>query len=246
MKPVPTKKPSRLKSQASALLTSTAKEINSGLDAIERHHEVFRRASLPSALEIGLQCLKAHQVFAMDTKSRASKAGKGNATTSRREEVTVPNPKSNKIPGSYTEWLARDCPRLKEAVSYKYMKAVGGLQLDHTANPKAILPAIAAWEKDHPGTPITLAALIAASTLLIDNKTPELQQSEFEFFKDCSSDARRALEAIINIKDRLPEDFKRALSAQFYTALWEITGTHWCPTDEAPDIASIDPSAITI
>lgn len=229
-------------------LSHCAALANEAIDAITKKEDGFARDTLQERLAIGLACMKAHAVFAA---TNPGKRGQGRKINSRREEIKVPNPKSNKTPRSFTEWLERDLPRLKEPVAYKYMKAAAGLGLEPVGLDDCDIPILLKrWEKDH-GTTATLSALIAANTLALDaGRSPAgggaSDQTEFEFFKECASSARAACESVCAIKAKLPEDFKRALSAQFYAALYELTGTHWSPSDEAPELANVDPASIKL
>ena len=50
------------------------------------------------------------------------------------------------------------------------------------------------------------------------------------------------------MKDQLKQnpDFHRAATARLYSALVELSGTNWQPSDEPDELASVNPDAITI
>ncbi len=193
-------------------LNSLAKGINAGLDGIESHHETFRRASLPVALEIGSLCLSAHGKFAV--KSHAQRGAR--KSSSRREEL------------SFGSWLKETSPRLKEATAYKYMTALKGLGLDAGATLADIEAALARLENP------TLAMLASASRDQLAPPEPlplPPEQQVFPFMREF----RLAGEQVIAMRDAMdPEAYKAAI-ARSYDILHRLTGQHWGPTDHAPD-----------
>lgn len=215
-------------------------------DALEKHREIiigheekFAAISLGPRLQMGLAALKAYQVFIAPD---PVKTGKGRF---KKTSVTRDTVKTQGFEG----WLDGECPWFKRPTAYKYMTAVRGLGLDHTATEKQVSNALKLrLRKD---SAVTLKSLCDAATELIGPPAPppeNLQQSEFDFLCSGLKDFREEAERILALKDQLmanPEMHKVAC-ARAYDILTQLTGTNWTPSDEPDKLASIDPDSITL
>lgn len=222
---------------AKALLSDAASALEKLRGVIVKHEDKFASATLGPRLQMGLQCLRAYQVFVIpDPKKRGAMKGKKLLT---REEL---------YDGGFKGWLSAEAEWLKEPTAYKYMTAVRGLGLDHTATEKQVAAALKLLIRKGP---VTITSLCAAALEAIGPPAPpppNLQQSEFEFLKQGLTSFRAETEHLLNMKDKLKEnpDFHRAATARLYAALVELTGTNWAPSDEPDDLANVDPDAISI
>jgi hypothetical protein len=199
----------------------------------ERKHQL---ALIPIQCKQGLHCLKAHAEFAHNP-------GKGGRPKkpSRREGLSKPH--------SFGEWLTNSAPFLKEPTAYKYMSAVRGLGLDENATEEqvetAVAAKIAAFER------ISLKALIDSAVdpaKPVDPAPKNLEQAEFDFLRQSLSHFREESETLCRLKPQLDAypDFKRAATARIYSMLYELTGTHWQPSDEPDALAAINPDTIDL
>jgi hypothetical protein len=195
----------------------------------------YQMEIIPYLLKQGLHCLKAHCAFAVqDPKKRG--AMKGRKSSSRRDELEA---------HSFEGWLSTAAPYLKKGAAYKYMTAVRGLGLDDTAAEEDIDSALAARG-------ITTIKALCDATLdpvaPAGPPPPTHEQQEFDFLRQNLSDFRVQSEKICQLKSQLAAypDFQRAATARVYSMLWELTGTHWTPSDEADALAHVDPDSITI
>jgi hypothetical protein len=228
-------------------------EIKSSLEAhrgkLVEQEEAFFHASLPSRLKMGLQCLKAHAMFAIQD---ASKRGGGRKSKNlvTRDEISGP--------GGFEGWLAEEVTWLKKPTAYKYMTAVKGLVLKGESITEAAteedvdhaLKVARAIAVDMGEAAPTLASLIAAATEPVapQQLPAPPQQQEFDFLKTKLTHFREESEGLIAIKDQLDglPDLKRAAVARVYGLLHQLTGTYWTPSDEPDELASIDPDTINL
>lgn len=228
------------KSTAITVLPDTKTIISTAherLNALERSRlESERRYQIeiiPCLLKQGLHCLKAHSAFAVNP-------GKGG-------RPKKPSRRDGFDPQGFEGWLSTAAPFLKKGAAYKYMKAVRGLGLDDTATEEDIDSALAA--RDIHG--ISIKALCDASMDKYDTpppEPPEREQQEFDFLRQKLCDFRVLSEHICRLKSQLEAypDFKRAATARVYSMLFELTGTHWQPSDEPDAIANGESDAIAI
>jgi len=213
--------------------------------------EAFFHASLPSRLKMGLQCLKAHALFAVPTEGRKGVGGRIKKNCVTRDTVSGP--------GGFEGWLSDEVPWLKRPTAYKYMTAVKGLAikgviLDETATEEDVdhaLKVTRAVAQDMGEAAPTLASLIAAATEPVAPQQlppPPAQQQEFDFLKTKLTHFREETEGLIALKDQLEglPDLKRAAVARVYNLLHSLTGSHWAPSDEPDELASIDPDIISL
>jgi hypothetical protein len=220
-----------------AVLQDACKALEKLRKIVCKHEETFHSQTLGPRLQIGLQCLKAHQVFTIkDPKKTGGMKGKKAVT---RDGLPTEG---------FEGWLATEAQWLKKPTAYKYMTAVRGLGLDHTATEKQVAAALKLLLRKGP---VTVAGLVAASLDQIGQPPPppqKLEQQEFEFLRDHLSAFRVESENLCRLKPQLDAypDFKRAATARVYSMLWELTGTHWRPSDEPDSLADVDPDAITI
>ncbi len=207
--------------------------------AIKRHIESFDKVTLANKLGLGLAALKAYMVFAATDPAKRGQGRKGKNQLTRE---LIPE-------GGFKGWLLSIGTQLKEPVSYKYMTAVRGLGLDHQATDRDIARELKRREKA--GEDVTLVSLMAAAVQRIgppEETPPPSEQQEFAFMKERLKSYREETEHLLSIKDQLranPDLFKAAC-ARAYAALAELTGTQWAPSDEADELASIDPDSITL
>jgi hypothetical protein len=220
-----------------AVLTDAAKALAKHRDIILKQEQVFFAATIGSRLQIGLHCLKAHTAFAIQDQAKRG-AMKGKKSSSRRDELST---------GGFEGWLAAECQWLKKPTAYKYMTAVRGLGLDHDSTEKQVAAALKLKLRKGPVT-IKSLCLLALDTFGPDAPPDSDSQTEFAFLKNNLSHFREEVENLCNMKEKLHAypDFHRAATARLYSALYELTGTHWAPSDEPDSLALVDPDAIKI
>lgn len=221
-----------------AVLADAAKALEKLRKIVVKHEDSFHAQTLGPRLQIGLQCLKAYDTFAVKD---PAKRGQGRK---QKNQVT----RDVISPEGFEGWLSTQAQWLKKPTAYKYMTAVRGLGLDHTATEKQVAAALKLLLRKGP---VTIASLCAAALDAIGPPPPpppSLLQSEFDFLKQGLSAFREETEHLIAMKDKLAEnpDFHRAAAARLYSTLVAITGTNWAPSDEPDDLANVDPDAITI
>lgn len=229
--------PTEVMPPKASVLTDAAKALSKLRDVIFKHEETFHAQTLGPRLQIGLQCLRAHQIFSIkDPKKSGAMKGKKALT---RECLST---------GSFKDWLSTDAQWLKEGTAYKYMNAVRGLGLDHTATEKQVAAALKIQLRKGP---VSIASLCSAALEAVIPAAPEpkkLEQQEFDFLRQSLSAFREETESLCRLKEKLDAypDFKRAATARLYSALVELTGTNWAPSDEPDSLASVDPDSIKL
>jgi hypothetical protein len=198
----------------------------------ERKHQL---ALIPIQCKQGLHCLKAHAEFAHNP-------GKGG-------RPKKPSQRDGFLSQGFEGWLATAAPYLKKGAAYKYMSAVRGLGLDENATEEqvetAVAAKIAAFER------LSLKALIDSAVdpaKPVDPAPKNLEQAEFDFLRQSLSHFREESETLCRLKPQLDAypDFKRAATARIYSMLYELTGTHWQPSDEPDALAAINPDTIDL
>lgn len=224
-----------------AVLTDAAKALEKLRSVIIKHEDTFHAQTLGPRLQIGLQCLKAHQTFVIPEAGKRNKSGKNQHS---KGQVT----RDVASPEGFEGWLAAEAQWLKKPTAYKYMTAVRGLGLDHSATEKQVAAALKLRLRKGP---VTIASLCAAALEAIappPEPPPHIEQSEFDFLRQGLSTFRQETEHLLAMKEQLDThpDFHRAASARLYSALVALTGTNWKPSDEPDDLANVDPDAITI
>lgn len=195
---------------------------------------------LPTQLKVGLYCLRAHEAFAIQSPaSRGAMKGKAKKLPHAGELSTPP---------SFEGWLRENHPQIKSGTAYRWMTAFKGLGLESTATEKQVDSTLAKLRESFP---VSLKSLCDAAPETVDPPKlapPKLQQGEFEFLRQNLSAFREESENICRLKDQLDAhpEFKRVATARAYSILFELTGSHWTPSDEAHELASVDPDSITI
>jgi hypothetical protein len=121
------------------------------------------------------------------------------------------------------------------------------LSLDHTATEKQVAAALKLLLRKGPVS-IKLLCDMSLDKFGPQEEIKEPEQQEFDFLRTSLSHFREETEILCRLKSKLDcyPDFKRAATARLYSALYELTGTHWQPSDEADALAHIDPDSITI
>lgn len=217
-----------------AILTDAAKSLEKLRVVIVKHEDTFAAQTLGPRLQIGLQCLKAYEAFVHNP----GKGGRPKKTVTR-----------DGLPeGGFEGWLASQAQWLKKPTAYKYMTAVRGLALDHTASEKQVAAALKIRLRKGP---VTIAALCLLALDPVAPTPPEpkkIEQAEFDFLRSSLSHFREETETLCRLGPQLEAypEFKRAATARLYSALHELTGTHWTPSDEPDALASVDPDTITL
>jgi hypothetical protein len=222
--------------------------VKTALEAARDRHiateERFAAALLPDRLCIGLHCFQAHCHFAVSPQKRNPKG-----RNQHSGEVSSPREETS----SFSAWLANEVPWLKEPTAYKYMSAFRGLGLDETADEQLVLDTLSyqrriAAANDLPAP--SLASMVKACAALLGppRSAQVRQQQEFDFLKDRASELRETVEAVLRLKADLQSspDLHKTVCARLYGALFELTGTHWKPSEEADDLAHVDPDHIEI
>jgi hypothetical protein len=221
-----------------AILGDASKALEKLRLVIGKHEESFHAQTLGPRLQIGLAALKAYQVFVIpDHAKRGALKGKKKLLT--REELPE---------GGFKGWLATEAPWLKEPTAYKYMTAVRGLALDHTATEKQVA---AALKLERRKGPVTLKSLCDAAVEAVGPPPPppeNLQQSEFQFLCEGIKDFREHAEQLLALKDQLQAnpEMHRVVCARAYDVLFQLTGTNWAPSNEPDALALVDPDSITL
>jgi len=220
-----------------AVLSDAKKALEKLRTVIGKHEETFHAQTLGPRLQIGLQCLKAHQVFSIQDPGKRGQGRKKNQVT--RELIS---------PEGFKGWLSIDAQWLKEPTAYKYMTAVCGMGLDHNSTEKQVAAALKLLLRKGP---VTIAGLRAAALQPLGPPPPEpkkLEQQEFDFLRQSLSAFREETESLCRLKEKLDAypDFKRAATARLYSALVELTGTNWAPSDEPDSLADVDPDSISL
>ena len=233
--------PTEVMPAKSAVLTDAAKALSKLRDVIGKHEETFHAQTLGPRLQIGLQCLRAHQVFSIQEPGKRNKSGKNQH---QKGHVT----RDVASPEGFEGWLSTECQWLKKPTAYKYMTAVRGLGLDHTATEKQVAAALKIQLRKGP---VSIASLCSAALEAIIPAAPEpekLEQQEFNFLRQSLSAFREETESLCRLKEKLDAypDFKRAATARLYSALVELTGTNWAPSDEPDSLANVDPDSIKL
>lgn len=228
---------STLKNPALAAIVTA---LNAQHEIAKSKFEAFESDILINRLCTGLHCLKAHALFNIADPSKRNPKG-NNQASSRRDLAAATG---------FEGWLAEAAPWLKKSTAYKYMTAVKGLGLDDNASEEAVAEALALAQERRIG-PVSLASLIAAAVERISpppEPTAKIEQTEFEFLRDGLSAFREQADALLALKAQLHEnpDMERVASARVYGLLYQLTGTHWKPSDEPDDLASVNPDQIDL
>ena len=217
-----------------AVLTDASKALEKLRVVIVKHEDNFAAITLGPRLQIGLQCLKAHHVFTYNP----GKGGRPKKTVTR----------DGISPEGFEGWLVAEAQWLKKPTAYKYMTAVRGLGLDHDATEKQVAAALKLQLRKGP---VTIKSLCDAALEAIAPPAPEapkIEQTDFEFLKQLCSGLREETDSLIANKEQLDAhpDFKRVALARLYSALHDLSGSHWKPSDEPDDLALVDPDAISL
>jgi hypothetical protein len=220
-----------------AVLSDAKKALEKLRIVIGKHEETFLSQTLGPRLQIGLQCLKAHQIFSIQDPGKRGQGRKKNQVT--RDVIS---------PEGFEGWLSTECQWLKKPTAYKYMTAVRGMGLDHDSSEKQVAAALKIQLRKGP---VTIASLCASALQPINPPDPEpkkLEQQEFDFLRQSLSAFREETESLCRLKEKLDAypDFKRAATARLYSTLVELTGTNWAPSDEPDSLADVDPDSIKL
>jgi hypothetical protein len=229
--------PTEVLAPRQVILSDASKALQRLRKICATHEEKFLSATLGPRLQIGLQCLKAYQVFCI---KEPGKQGQGRKPKNR---VT----RDTNSTGGFEGWLAAECQWLKRPTAYKYMTAIRGLSLDHTATEKQVAAALKLLLRKGPVS-IKLLCDMSLDKFGPPEEIKQPEQQEFDFLRTSLSHFREETESLLKIKRQLDAypDFKRAATSRLYSALYELTGTHWQPSDEPDALAHIDPDSITI
>ena len=202
----------------------------------------FEDSILADRLKVGLYALKAHMLFSIKPDKRQGVGGRGK-TASAADAVSTPG---------FEGWLASNYHPvhhpLKKGTAYAWMTALKGLGLNESATEEEVEDAL---RQNQRIGPVSIKSLCnaAVEALLPPAEPPaRSQQSEFDFLRDGLSAFRQQSDALLALKAELHKhpDMERVASARIYSLLVEITGTHWKPTDEPDDLASVNPDAIEL
>jgi hypothetical protein len=167
---------------------STLPEIALSLEArreeIAAWEQKFSEGTLEPRLQIGLQCLKANEVFALKNPGERNADGKNQHSveaTSRRDKAsteavttgeTAPAPE----PTTYSEWLETAVPWLARATAYKYADAVQGLGCNANSAPDEVTEGLKQMRRVNASLslpPPSLASLVKAYNLSLQAPPPE-------------------------------------------------------------------------
>lgn len=219
----------------SSVLSACSSALLKLRDIIVRHEDKFAALTLGPRLQMGLQCLKAYQVFVHNP----GKGGRPKKTVTRDG---IPNE-------GFEGWLKTENEWLKRPTAYKYMEAVHGLGLDHTATEKQLAAALKTLLRKE--KTVTLKSLIDRAPARLGAAEPEPQepqQTEFEFIRSNLSAFREEANTLIAIAPRLRQipEAHRAACSRAYHLLRELTGSDWSPSETPDPLSTVDPDTITI
>ncbi len=228
-------------------LAARGKMLENAKAALEKHRDIvigyeekLAAATLGNRLQMGLACLKAYDIFLVKSDARKGVGGRGKKNSVHVDGVSQGN--------GFEGWLATEVPWLKKPTAYRYMTAVRGLSLDHSAKEGQVAAALKRLQKK--GDPVSLASLIAAATEPVSPQQLPAppQQQEFDFLKTKLGHFREESEGLLALKEQLDglPDLKRAAVARVYGLLHQLTGTYWTPSDEPDELASVDPDTISL
>jgi len=224
------------------ILGAASKAIASRITAIEARLEALQQDILPDQLKIGLHALKAHYVFAHNP-------GKGGNKTGKNQHSKAGTVHVDGSSQGFEGWLAANHPKLKKPTAYRWMTALKGLGLNESATDKDVDAALHKLAKQLPAP--SLKSLCAAALDAIGPPAEEpkkIEQAEFDFLRQNLSAFRQESENLSMLKDKLAAypDFQRAATARVYGLLFDLTGTHWAPSDEPDALANVDPDSFTL
>lgn len=203
----------------------------------------FEDTILADRLKVGLYALKAHMLFTITDKAKQGQGRKSKTIASAADAIS---------PQGFEGWLASNYHPvhhpLKKGTAYAWMTALKGLGLNESATEEEVEEAVR--ENQRIG-PVSIKSLCnAAVEAIAPPAAPPAhpQQSEFEFLRDGLSAFRQQSDALLALKAELHKhpDMERVASARIYSLLVEITGSHWKPSDEPDDLASVNPDAIEL
>lgn len=217
-------------------LAEIDKALTAHFKTITAKMESFEDTILADRLKIGLQALKAHQLFSHNP-------GKGG-------RPKKPSTVDGISPIGFEGWLTETHTWLKKPTAYRWMTALKGLGLDENSDEEDIEPNLEARRKLEP---VTIKSLCAAAVDIIGPPPtppvlPNLQQAEFQFLRESLTAYRIQSEGILAIKDQLKgmPEMHKAACARAYATLSELTGTQWTPSDEPDDLANVNPDSIDL
>lgn len=137
--------------------------------------ERFEQDRLPIFLRMGLECVKAHALFAVpDAAARGAMGGRGKSSSTVEElsEVT-----------SFDGWLAAEVRWLSVGSAYRYRRAALGLGLTHESTPEDLATLLQAAREEAGAKPLSLNQLVNRVPLTLtapeeDPNTPEDKAGE--------------------------------------------------------------------
>ncbi len=221
-----------------AILCAARSALEKHREIIIGHEEKFAAASLGPRLQMGLSALQAYQVFLIKDPKKIG------AMKGQKKRVT----RDTLLEQGFEGWIDSECPWFKRVTAYKYMTAVRGLGLDHSATEKQVAAALKLRLRKGP---VTLKSLCDSALEALGPPPPPeqtLQQSEFQFLVDGLKDFRSQAEHICSLKTQLLEnpDMYRVACARAYSILFELTGTNWAPSNEPDALALVNPDSIIL
>ena len=227
---------------ALTLRTSVLLEAKKSLDGLREivigHETAFLATTLEPRCLMGLQCLRAYEVFAItEPKERGSMKGTKKLLT--REELSD---------GGFSGWLKRETPWMKETTAYKYMNAVKGLGLSHSSTDEDVAEALAQHRRVGQ---VTHKMLCDAAAEIVKPQLPPAKpdhQLEFEFLRGELHAFAVQSNNILAIADQLKgiPQMHKAACARAYSMLRDLTGTDWQPSDIPDLLCEIDPDTIDL
>jgi len=206
---------------------------------IALHETQFLAITLEPRVKMGLHFLRAHTVFAIP-ESANSRGGRKPNNRLTRESVSET--------GGFSGWLKREVPWIKEATAYKYMNALKGLALDHTASEEDVAEALAQHRRVGP---LNLKILRDMAAELVAPQLPPPtpdHQLEFEFLRGEMHEFAVQAKNILALADQLKAipQMHQAACARAYGMLRDLTGTDWAPSDIPDHLCEIDPDTIDL
>jgi hypothetical protein len=214
-------------------LSTVAADLSLARERLEELALKYEGEALADRLWIGVCCLAARELHAIDAHAQRNPSGKNQHSKqamSRRDMASELSP-DEPSPQGYMGWISTACPWLNRATTYKYSDAAEGAGFTAWTTEAQVREwCAAALAKE----PLTLAALVAHAKLLKGGTPPPpRERTSFEQMTfDSLLGYAAQTEQIISCRPHMSPQQIRLAAARAYEALRELTGSPWQPADE--------------
>ncbi len=236
MDPMP---PATITTTGLPTLPAVAAALGGARDRLEEIARRYDREALADRVWIGVCCLAAREIHALDAAGKGKLGGRGNRagkSLSRRDKLSEIDP-DQPHPQGLMGWLAAAAPWLNRATAYKYMDAATGAGLTGWAD----LDEVRAWAERALARQdsLTLAALIAEGRKMLPSPKP--QRPEAPGWEQLTFDSLAGWAAttdqVLSCREHMNARQSRIAQARAYEVLRELSGVPWGPADEDhPDL----------